>query len=195
MKNCVWRRNPSADRKDAEIQMALSPKGTDFITSACPGVGSDHEARLAYRDLDPYHMQPRESPKLATRDRADEDLIVTAKKPARILLVDAARALQELHLLLLRSIPAVVETLPSCIDMYLHEEHDYTLVMLVLHSCSKETAEAAHFVRHRWNSARILLLEGAPTAIDDWLYDERIDPYLDPVKIRDAVLRLMTEKR
>ena len=125
---------------------------------------------------------------------ADESLVMSAKKPPRILLVDAALALYELHLTLLRSIPAFVEKLASCADMYLHQEDAYALVILVLHPQARETAEVAHFVRHRWSAARILLLESESAVIDDWLYDERVDPYPNPSTVRDAAIRLMTEE-
>jgi hypothetical protein len=132
---------------------------------------------------------------MTTLDRADQRLVVTAKTRARILLVDAALALQESHLLLLRSIPAIVESVASCADMYLQEEHDYALVILALRCKSRETAEAAHFVRRRWSAARILLLQGEPAMIDDWLYDERVDPHLYPASVRETAIRLMTEGR
>jgi hypothetical protein len=127
-------------------------------------------------------------------NRADRSVIFTAKKPHRILLVDAAQALHELHLALLRSIPACVETLSSCSDMYFHEERAYALVILVPHPQSKETAEAAQFVRHRWSTARILLLESKSPLIDDWLYDDRAEPHLHPATIREAAIRLMCQQ-
>jgi hypothetical protein len=95
---------------------------------------------------------------------------------------------------MLRSIPAIVETLASCAEMYLHEEDAFTLVILVLHPRSTETAEAAQFVRHRWSAARILLLERESAAIDDWLYDERVDPHMHPAFVREAAVRLITEE-
>jgi len=83
----------------------------------------------------------------------------------------------------------------SCADLYRHEKRGYALVILALHSKSRETSEAAHFIRNRWSAARILLLEGESTAIDDWLYDERIDPYLHPAAVREAAKRLMAEEK
>ena len=87
-----------------------------------------------------------------------------------------------------------MEKLASCADMYLHQEDAYALVILVLDSEARETAEVAHFVRHRWSAARILLLESESPVIDDWLYDERVDPYPHPSTLRDAAIRLMTEE-
>jgi hypothetical protein len=174
--------------------MARSPKGADRIRSASSNVGSVHyAARFAHRGFDPRRLPPGGSPEVTALNRADQHLAVTGKKPARILLVDAALALQESHLLLLRSIPAIVETLTSCADMYLHEEHGYALVILVLHSKSRETAEAAHFVRQRWSAARILLFETESAMIDDWLYDERVDPHSHPAILLEAAIRLITE--
>jgi hypothetical protein len=97
--------------------------------------------------------------------------------------------------MLLRSIPALVEKLVSCTDLYFHEGNAYALVILVLLPQSRETAEVAHFVRHRWSEARILLLESESAAIDDWLYDERVDPYPHPATVRDAAIRLVTEEK
>jgi hypothetical protein len=88
-----------------------------------------------------------------------------------------------------------VEKLDSCTDLYLHQGNGYALVILVLHPQSRETAEVAHFVRHRWSAARILLLESESAVIDDWLYDERVDSHPHPATVRDAAIRLMTEER
>lgn len=175
--------------------MTLSPKGTAFMASASSGVGAFHHDRSPRRGFGPGRPQTAGSSEVTTHNRADQSLVNTAKKPPRILLVDAALALCELHLLLLRSIPAIVVTLASCEDLYLHEEPTYALVILVLHSQLSETAEAARFVRHRWSGARILLLESEPAAIDDWLYDERIDPRLHPATVREAAIRLMTDEK
>jgi hypothetical protein len=115
-------------------------------------------------------------------------------KAPRILLVDAALALHELHLMLLRSIPAVVDTLISSADMYFHQGQAYALVILAFFPRSRETTEAADFVRHRWSAARILLLERESAMIDDWLYDERVDPHLHPATLREAAIRLTAQE-
>lgn len=139
------------------------------------------------------HLSP---PEVTNLDQADDTCGgATKMKPARILVVDGAHALDETHLLLLGSIPAIVERLICCADMYLHKELDYALVILVLHSQSNETAEAASFIRTRWSRAKILLLEGECPRIDDWLYDERIDPYLHPKMVLEAAIRLMNDVR
>jgi len=134
-------------------------------------------------------------PRVTALNQAGQPLGATERTPARILLVDAALALHESHVLFLQSIPATVDTLSSCADMYLHPGNDYALVILLLHSKSKEIAEAAFFVRHRWGSAKILLLEGEPAMIDDWLYDERIDPRLHPATMCEAAIRLTTKAK
>jgi hypothetical protein len=93
--------------------MTSSAKGTALITSATSGVGAIHRAdRFAQRGFDLRRPQPGGSSETTTLNRADQPAVVTAKKPARILLVDAGLALQESHLLLLRSIPAIVENHP-----------------------------------------------------------------------------------
>jgi hypothetical protein len=176
------------------MHMTSSPKGAAFIPGASSGVGAVYAEHPAHQGLD-RRRRPPDSPEVTTLNRSDQSLAVTAKKPFRILLVDAALALHESHLSLLRAIPATVKTLTCCADMYVHREHDYVLVILVLPSESRETAEAAQFVRRRWSTARILLLEGEAATIDDWLYDERVDPRSHPATLREAAIRLMTEEK
>ncbi|MGD0891416.1 MAG: hypothetical protein ABR923_07775 [Terracidiphilus sp.] len=130
-----------------------------------------------------------------TMNRAEQSDLVPAKIQVRILLVDVAQTLEDSHLLLLRSIPAMVERLACCADMYVHKGCGYALVILALHPGSRETSDVANYVRHRWRSARILLLQGESTTIDDWLYDERIDPQLHPAIVCETAIRLITEER
>ncbi len=171
-------------------QTSTSPI-TGGTSSSVDGLNSN---RSACEGFDPCRPQPGESSEGTALNRAGVSIIVSAKKTPRILLVDAALALRELHIALLRSIPALVEKLVSCADMYLHEEDAYALVILMLHTHSRETAEVAEFVRHRWSSARILLLESESPMIDDWLYDERVDPQPHPTTLREAAIRLMTQE-
>jgi len=173
--------------------MTSSPKCTALVTRASSSVGAIRDDRFTRWGSDPRHPQPRQSSEVTTLSRVGRSLVVSARKPPRILPVDAALALYELHITLLRSTPAFEEKLVSCADMYLHEEDAYALVILVLHPQSRETAEVANFVRHRWSAARILLLESESTVIDDWLYDERVDPHPHPATVREAAIRLMTE--
>ena len=41
----------------------------------------------------------------------------------------------------------------------------------------------------------ILLLKGESPSIDDWLYDERVDPRLHPVNVREAAIRLLARQK
>ena len=172
--------------------MSSSPKGTALIRT----VPSDDDAfyhcdRFSRRGFEPRRLQPGISPERTALNGAAQFPSFSAKAPARILLVDGALALSESHLFPLRSIPAIIETLCSCADMYLHKGNGYALVILVLHCKPSETTEAAHFVRHRWSAARILLLESESAMIDDWLYDERVDPQSHPAKLCEAAIRLI----
>lgn len=147
--------------------------------------------RFASRECDPRFPQTGGLLEPTKLSRAGRFLLDSARRPPRILLVDAALALHELHIRLLQSIPAIVETLASCAELYLHKEQGYALVVLMFPPKSRETTEAADFVRHRWTAARILLLESESAMIDDWLYDERVDPQLHPGTLREAVIRLI----
>jgi hypothetical protein len=182
--------------KNPGIDMISSHKGTTNIRSgASSSVGVIHGDCFARGSFDSRRPKPEGPSEVSALNGVDGSLVVSSKKLPRILLVDAALALHELHLELLRSIPALVEKLVSCADMYLHEENAYALVILVLQHQAGETAEVAHFVRHRWSAARILLLESESAVIDDWLYDERVDPHPHPAAVRDAAIRLMTEEK
>ena len=160
--------------------------------SAVRGLNSNRLARKEFDSCRPQLGSPFE---VTALNGADVSLIVSAKNAPRILLVDATLTLREFHLELLRSIPAIVETLGSCADMYVHEECAYALVILMLHTHSREVAEGAQFVRRRWRSAKILLLESESPVIDDWLYDERVDPHLHPAILREAAIRLISEEQ
>jgi hypothetical protein len=182
-----------APSRSREIHMTSSPNRTALIRKAFSGDGAAHHAdRLAQRGLDPRTPRPDGLPELTTPNQDNRSIVVTARKPARILLVDAALALNESHVSLLRSIPAIVVSLASYAGMYLHEEHGYALVILAPHPKSREDSEAA---RRRWSAARIILLESEPSMIDDWLYDERVDPNSHPATLREAAIRQMTESK
>jgi hypothetical protein len=171
--------------------MSFSRSSRVLITSGSSGFGVAQRDRFSRQEWDPRIPQTGASLEATKLDRAGRLLLDFVKTPPRILLVDAALLLHELHLTLLRSIPAIVECLTSCTEMYLHDEHGYVLVILVLPPKSRETAEAADYVRHRWRAARILLLENESAMIDDWLYDARIDPHFHPATVREAAIRLM----
>ena len=176
--------------------MISTAKGATPITSAfSSGVGTAHAGGFALRGFNSLSSRPAGSYEPATLNRVDRSLALSVERLPRILLADTAFALRGLHLVLLRSISAIVETLASCTDLYFHEGHAYALIILVLHPQSRETTEAAHFVRHRWGAARILLLGSESAMIDDWLYDDRVDPHSDLATVCEAAIRLMTEEK
>ena len=174
--------------------MTSSPNGAVVTARVSSSLGAARIDRFARPGFDSRRLQSGESSEATALNRPGQPLVDSAEKQPRILLVGAVLALHELHLMLLRSIPAVVEILASYAEIYLHEEHAHALVILVPHPQSRETAEAAHFVRRRWNAAKTLLIGSEPEVIDDWLYDERVDPQLPPATMREATIRLMTEE-
>jgi hypothetical protein len=180
--------------RNRETHLTSLPEGAVLIRSASSGDDAVYDVdRFSRRGSEPRRTQLGISPQATTPNRADQPLNFSANTPARILLVNGALALSESYLFSLRSIPAIVETLGSCADMYLHKGQGYALVILVLHCKPSETTEAAHFVRHRWSAARILLLESESAMIDDWLYDERVDPHSHPAKLCEAAIQLMAK--
>ncbi len=173
--------------------MISNPKGAALIVSGThSAVNAGCADRSALRGFSPGLPQPAGSRSVIMLNRANQFPPVPAEQPPRILLVGAALALRELHVALLRSIPAIVESLGSGVDMHRHKGGAYALVVLMLRQQSREMAEAAHFVRRHWGAARILLLESESGVIDDWLYDERVDPDSSPAIMRETAIRLVT---
>jgi hypothetical protein len=171
--------------RNREIHLTLLPEGAALIRSASSGDDAVYDVdRFSRRGSEPRRIQLGTSPQTTTPNRTDQLLTVSPNTPARILLVNGSFTLSESHLLPLQSIPAIVETLGSCADMYLHKGHGYALVVLFPHCKPSETAEAAHFVRHQWSAM-----------IDDWLYDERVDPYSHPATLCEAAIRLIFKLR
>jgi hypothetical protein len=62
----------------------------------------------------------------------------------------------------------------------------------VLHQTlsQKELIEAAHFIRRRWPTARILIVRPEEWWIEDALYDDRVVPDSNPELLLSAVERL-----
>jgi hypothetical protein len=90
--------------------MSSSPKRTALVTSAPSSVGVTHSASSASPGFDPRHPQQRALSEVTTLSRVGRFLVVSARKPPRILLADAALALYELHIMLQRSITATVKS-------------------------------------------------------------------------------------
>jgi hypothetical protein len=174
--------------------MGSSLKDIGFVKDTSRKIGAVHADPFAHPGFVFRRAQEARSQEVTTLNRTDRSVIGPATKLPHILLVDAARTLHESHLALLRSIPACVEALGSCSEMYFHDVRAYALVILVPHPQSKETAEAAQFVRHQWSTAKILLLDSESALVDDWLYDDRAEPHLHPAMIRGAAIRLMYQE-
>jgi hypothetical protein len=119
--------------------MISSQTSTSPISGgASSRVGGLKSNRFAREDFDPCRPQPGGSSEATALNRAEVSLTGSAKEAPRILLVDATLALREFHLELLRSIPSIVESLAFCAETYVHEGHGYALVVLMLHTHSRE---------------------------------------------------------
>ncbi len=126
--SCAPHSDVYGDRKNPVIGMISSRTSQPpIISGPSSRVGGLDGNRTAREDFDPCRPQPGGSSDATQLNRHDVSPIVFAKEPPRILLLDATHAVRECHLELLRSIPALVETLASCADMYLHEEYAYSL--------------------------------------------------------------------
>lgn len=116
------------------------------------------------------------------------------RKADRVLLVSEAPIFLNLRALLLKSIPATVQCVESCHRLYGDGGRSYALIILALKPDSGETTEVALFCRRQWSTAKILLLAREDHTIDDWLYDERLDPLFNPAALLNAVKRLLTRE-
>jgi len=127
-------------------------------------------------------------------ERFTDAPLVSVQSSPSILVVNAALSLHESHVQFIRAIPAIVEIVPSCADLYSHSKRGYALVILALDREAGETTDAANFARQQWSTAKILLIEAERATIDDWLYDERVEPDCTAEAICDAAKRLLVTR-
>ena len=80
-----------------------------------------------------------------------------------------------------------VSNLPPCAN--------FCLVVLDLVSLELQAAAIAAYVRTRWPGARILLLGGLLQNVDDWLYDDIVEPRFNPSGFIEASKRLLKKLR
>jgi len=109
----------------------------------------------------------------------------------RVLLVDSDPGLRDLSLLL-NSPQLFVDAVRGYSEVFrLGDENRYTVVVLSERRNDHQTFQIAEYVRTRWPDAKILILGDSCGDLDDWLYDDIVDPTCNTAGFIQAVQRLL----
>jgi CheY-like chemotaxis protein len=110
----------------------------------------------------------------------------------RLLLVEPDLELRESRSLLLSSLRLTVHAAGYHLDLFqLLHENRYKLIVLELLRNEEYASQVAEFVRENWPEAKILLLGQSCGDLDDWLYDDIVDPCCNPAGIIQSAQRLL----
>jgi hypothetical protein len=102
----------------------------------------------------------------------------------RVLIVDSNLELQHSRSLLLSSLGLPVDMAAGVSDVFrLSRKIRYHLVVINGIRSDGQAATIAECVRTRWPTARVLLLGESCGVLDDWLYDDLIDPGNGPAGV------------
>jgi DNA-binding NtrC family response regulator len=110
----------------------------------------------------------------------------------QILLVESDPELRESRRLLLSSLRLPVHAVDCHLEVFrLLRENRYTLIVLGLLHDEEHASQVAGFVRANWPAAKILLLGRGCGHLDDWLYDDIVDPCCNPAGLIQSAQRLL----
>ena len=102
----------------------------------------------------------------------------------RVLIVDSNLELQHSRRLLLSSLGLPVDTAAGVSDVFrLSRKIRYYVVVINGAGNDGQTATIAECVRARWPTARVLLLGESCGALEDWLYDDLVNPSNNPAGV------------
>jgi hypothetical protein len=110
----------------------------------------------------------------------------------QLLLVEPDPELRESRCLLLSSLRLTVHAVGYHLDLFqLLRENRYRLVVLELLRNEEHASQIAGFVRVNRPEAKILLLGQSCGDLDDWLYDDIVDPCCNPAGIVQSAQGLL----
>jgi hypothetical protein len=114
----------------------------------------------------------------------------------QLLLVEADPGLCESRRLLLSSLGAQVHAVHCHLEVFhLIGENHYNLIVLDVLRDPEHASQVAEFARANWPAAKILLLGPGRGCLDDWLYDDLVDPYCNPAGVIEAAQSLLDHAR
>jgi hypothetical protein len=116
----------------------------------------------------------------------------SAEFTEQALLVESHSDLRESRRLLLSSLGLPVHAVGCPIEVFqlLRESH-YTLIVLDLLNSEEYASHIPEFVRANWPGAKILLLGQSCGHLDDWLYDDVVDPCCNPAGLIQSAQHLL----
>jgi hypothetical protein len=110
----------------------------------------------------------------------------------QILLIESDTELRESRCLLLSSLRLPVHAVGCHLEVFqLLRENRYTLIVLGLLHDEERASQVAGFARANWPAAKILLLGRSCGHLDDWLYDDIVDPCCNPAGFIQSAQRLL----
>jgi CheY-like chemotaxis protein len=117
----------------------------------------------------------------------------TAESVRRILLVDPDEELGRTRSLLLESLGHPVDRARNFAAIYsLHRDHRYCLVAVSVSAKISDLSTTLTTVRSSWPAARILLLGSSAIGIEDYQYDEMVNPAYHPADLVEVAHRLIS---
>lgn len=110
----------------------------------------------------------------------------------QVLLVESDSDLRESRRLLLTSLGLPVHAVGYHLEVFqlLRESHYSLIVVDLLHS-EEYASQIAEFVRASWPEAKILVLGQSCGHLDDWLYDDVVDPCCNPEGLIQSAQHLL----
>lgn len=86
--------------------------------------------------------------------------------------------------------------LPDYRELWVVPQQQVVHLAVVRETLSEfELDEACRFIRHRWPTAKIVVVRAGENFLEDALYDDRIRPDTSPEHLCKAVLRLLNRRR
>ena len=95
------------------------------------------------------------------------------------------------------------DTLPDALEARVSIAADYrelwnfpanqSVHVVLIHNslCTFELEEAAHLIRFRWPTGKILLIRSGEISLADALYDDRLIPPVNALRLLSSILRLV----
>lgn len=110
-----------------------------------------------------------------------------------VLSVGTEEAVQQACMVFLERHGCVVATTKGCRGLCqgCHEE-EYDVALLQVTLSPHDLQEAARLIRQRWPKAQILLIRREAWCIEDALYDDRVEPGINPERLLSTIRRVMS---
>jgi DNA-binding NtrC family response regulator len=112
-----------------------------------------------------------------------------------VLSVGTEEPIQQAYMVFLERHGCVVETTKCCrsLSQSCHEQEcDVALLQVTL--TPRELEEVARLIRQRWPKAQILIIRREAWCIEDALYDDRVEPGINPERLLSTIRRVLSSR-